>query len=238
MSKDINDLQKKAITKDELQRMMDLTEDKLEAMMDTKMDSIKEEIIEGLKKLLIERPPESDNVSHEIHDEETRKMNQYWRNSSFGLKTNHFSKINMRKFDGKDLITWILHMEQFFGLHDVLQTQKVRIASLHLEPNQFVWYRWLCFHKSLVTWIIFTEEMIAHNEVTRSDTIFNQLINLKQKGSVAEHIENFQRLNIKVTDILDENLIDVFIGALKTSIQHKVHLWEPKSLENAFRVAR
>jgi hypothetical protein len=125
MCKDIDDLQKKEVTKDELQRMMDSTEAKMEVMMDTKMDGLKEEIMEGLKKLLIERPPESDNVSHEIHDEDTRKMNQDWRNSSFGLKTNHFPKIDMRKFDGKDPITWILQMEQFFDLHDVPQTQKV-----------------------------------------------------------------------------------------------------------------
>jgi hypothetical protein len=80
--------------------------------------------------------------------------------------------------------------------------------------------------------------MIAHYEDTRSNIIFSQLINLKQKGYVTEHIENFQRLNIKVTDIPDEHLIDVFIGTLKDNIQHEVRLWEPKSLENAFKVAR
>jgi hypothetical protein len=152
MHRDINDLQKKAVTKYELQGMMDSTEAKLEEIMDTNMDGLKREIMEGLKNFLIERPPESENVSHEIHDEDTRKMNQYWRNSNFGLKTNHFPKIDMRKFDGKDPITWILQMEQFFDLHDVPHTQKVQIASLYLEPNQFVWYRWLCSHKSLVTW--------------------------------------------------------------------------------------
>jgi hypothetical protein len=52
------------------------------------------------------------------------------------------------------------------------------------------------------------------------------------------HIENFQRLNIKVMYIPDEYLIDVFIGTLKDNIQHEVQLWEPKSLENYFRVAR
>jgi hypothetical protein len=82
------------------------------------------------------------------------------------------------------------------------------------------------------------EEMIAHYEDTRSNTFFSQLINLKQKGSVTEHIENFQRLNIKVTDIPYEHLIDVFIGTLKDNIQHEVCLWEPKSLENAFKVER
>ena len=101
-----------------------------------------------------------------------------------------------------------------------------------------MWYQCLCSRKSLVTWTIFMEEMIAHYEDTRGNTFFSQLINLKQKGSVTEHIENFQRLNIKVTDIPDEHLIDVFIGTLKDNIQHEVHLWEPKSLENAFKVAR
>jgi hypothetical protein len=217
---------------------LDTKMDSMEAKLDTKIDGLKGEIMEVLKNFITEKTPESENASHEIHDVDTRKVNQEWRNSNFGLKTNHVPKIDMRKFDGKDPITWILQMEQFFDLHNVPHTQKVQIVSLYLEPNQFVWYRWLCSRKSLVTWTIFTEEMIAHYEDTRSNTFFSQLINLKQKGSVTEHIENFQRLNIKVTDIPDEHLIDVFIGTLKDNIQHEVLLWEPKSLENAFKVAR
>jgi hypothetical protein len=45
-------------------------------------------------------------------------------------------------------------------------------------------------------------------------------------------------LNIKVTNIPYEHLIDVFIGNLRDNTQHEVRLWEPKSLENAFRVER
>jgi hypothetical protein len=125
MRRDKNDLQKKAVTKDELQGMMDSIEAKLEAIMDTKLDGLKREIMEGLKNFLIERPTESENVSLEMHVEDTRKMNKEWRNSNVELKTNHFPKINMRKFDGKDTITWILQMEQFFDLHDVPHIQKV-----------------------------------------------------------------------------------------------------------------
>jgi hypothetical protein len=68
MHKDIDGLQNKAITKDELQSMMDSTEAKMEAMMDTKMDGLKGEIMKGLKILLIERPPENDNVSHRYEE--------------------------------------------------------------------------------------------------------------------------------------------------------------------------
>ena len=80
--------------------------------------------------------------------------------------------------------------------------------------------------------------MIAHYEDTKSNTLFSQLINLKQKGSVVEHIEDFQKLNIRVTDIPEEYKIDVLIGNLKDNIQHEVHVWEPDSLEKAFMLAR
>ena len=53
-----------------------------------------------------------------------------------------------------------------------------------------------------------------------------------------EHIEEFKKLNIMVTGILEKHMIEVFIGTLKDKIQHEVWLWEPDSLEKAFRLAR
>jgi hypothetical protein len=72
MRRDINDLQKKIVTKDELQEMMDL----MEAKLDAKMDGLKGEIMEVLKIFVTEKTPESGNAFHEIHDEDTRKVNQ------------------------------------------------------------------------------------------------------------------------------------------------------------------
>jgi len=45
------------------------------------------------------------------------------------------------------------------------------------------------------------EEMIAHYEDAKGNNFFSQLINLKQKGSMVEHIEDFQKLNIRLKDI-------------------------------------
>ena len=48
------------------------------------------------------------------------------------------------------------------------------------------------------------EEMIAHYDDKKSNTFFSQLINLKQKGSMVDHIEDFQKMNIRVTNIPKE----------------------------------
>ena len=63
-----------------------------------------------------------------------------------------------------------------------------------------------------------------HYEDTKSNTFFSQLINLKQKGSMMEHIEDFQKLNIRVADIPEEHNIDVFIGTLKDTLVHMVKI--------------
>jgi gas vesicle protein len=71
MHRDINDLQKNIVTKYELQEM--------EAKLEAKMDGLKEEIMEVLKNFVTEKTPKSENASHEIHDEDTRKVNQEWK---------------------------------------------------------------------------------------------------------------------------------------------------------------
>jgi len=95
-------------------------------------------------------------------------------------------------------------MEKYFDLHDVQMSQKVCILSLSLELNKFLWYKGLCSHKPLVTWLIFMEEMVAHYEDTKRNTFFGQLINLKEKSLMVEYIEDFQKLNIRVNDILEK----------------------------------
>ena len=96
--------------------------------------------------------PNGENIVEENHDENKINVNRDFINSNVGGKNHHILKMDMRKFDGKDLITWILQMEQYFDLNNVQNTQKVRIATLHLEQNTFVWYQWLFSRKKIVTW--------------------------------------------------------------------------------------
>ena len=77
---------------------------------------------EGGTKLLQERPPNDEKVVEETHDEKKINLNHDFIESNIGLKTHHIPKIDMRKFDGKDPVTWILQMEQYFDLNNVQNT--------------------------------------------------------------------------------------------------------------------
>ena len=123
------------------------TEAKMEAKMDDlkiDMNDLKIELktyMDKLKKLLQERFTNGERVVKETHDKNKRNVNHDSTDSNVGSKTHHVPKIDMRKFDGKDPATWILQMEEFFDLNNVQNAQKLRIATLYLESNQFVWYQ-------------------------------------------------------------------------------------------------
>ena len=117
----------------------------------------------------------------------------------------------MRKFDGKDPIMWIFQMEQFFDLHQVLTLKNLTIASIYLEPDQFVWYQWICDHKkdSIISWSILTKELVEHYGDINNNTLFSELVNIKKKGQVIEHIKQFQQLSLRVRNISEDNLLDL-----------------------------
>jgi hypothetical protein len=188
----------------------------------------------GILSLLESTNYESQNHDHSLHQDPHYQGFKLTRRNYFILK------IDMRKFDGKYCITGIFQMEQFFDVHQTPSLQKVLIASLCLENDQFVWYQWLCERKNkyIISWSIFIEESISHHGDIKSNTLFSQLINIRQKGPITKRIQQFQKINIMVKNIPEDNLLDIFMGTLNENIQHEVHLFEPKSLEQAFNMAR
>ena len=92
------------------------------------MEDMKNELkayMEDLTKLIQGMIPNGEKIVEETHDENKINVNHDFINYNFGLKTHHIPKIDMRKFDGKDPVTWILQMEQYFDLHNVKNMQKV-----------------------------------------------------------------------------------------------------------------
>eukprot|EP00253_Pinus_taeda_P014653 PITA_14653 len=105
-------------TKDDIDGLKEDVEG-LKYGIEAKMDGLKadmEVLKEGLTKLLQERLPGGDNIIYENHDQDKRNMKYDYRDSNVGFNSPRIPNIDMRNFDGKDLITWILQMEQYLDL--------------------------------------------------------------------------------------------------------------------------
>ena len=112
--------------KNDMEAKIDGIEEKLKGNMEDMKNDIKADM-EGLTKLIQEMIPNGEKIVEETHDEKKLNVNHDFINLIVGWKTHHIPKINMRKFDGKDPVTWILQMELYFDLNSVKNIQKVCI---------------------------------------------------------------------------------------------------------------
>ena len=128
-----------------LQTRMEENGMKIEKRMAHMEDNIRS--IVKLLQLQDENIPKEDEVVQGTHEDknsshvELPSMNKYdlrgfdsniGSNQGWCTKIVQLPKIDMRKFDAKDPITWIFQMEKFFNIHQVPKLQKVTIASLYL----------------------------------------------------------------------------------------------------------
>ena len=96
---------------DGVEAKMDDMEAKIDEKMKDNMKNMKNDLkvdIEGLEKLIQEMFPNGEKIVEESHDENKINVNRDFINSNVGRKNHHIPKMDMRKFDGKDLVTWIL----------------------------------------------------------------------------------------------------------------------------------
>ena len=87
---------------------MEANMDGMEAKIEEKLKGNMEDLKIDLTKLLQEMPTNGERIVKETHDEKKINVSNDFIGSNVGLKTHHVLNIDMRKFDGKDPVTWIL----------------------------------------------------------------------------------------------------------------------------------
>jgi hypothetical protein len=85
-------------------------------------------------------------------------------NSSGGPKFN-LPKIELKKFDGTKVFTWVNQIEQYFELHNIMDDKKrIYIETLKFEIKQYQWYQWIVKRKLPLyhySWDLFTIDLEA-----------------------------------------------------------------------------
>ncbi|KAJ0020848.1 hypothetical protein Pint_31497 [Pistacia integerrima] len=136
-----------------------------------------------------------------------------------------------------DPTEWFTRVDQFFEYQGTLESQKVSLASFHLEGEANQWWQWL--RRSYkeegkeVTWEIFQEELWVECE-----DFDEALSKVKQLGSLRDYQKEFERLGNRVQGWTQKALVGTFMGGLKPEIVDGIIMFKPKSLKEAISLAR
>ena len=147
-------------------------------------------------------------------------------------------KLPFPKFSGEDPMGWVYRTGQYFEFKDIPTSQRVHLASFHLEGVALKWHRWVAKIRGLSSWEEFTKTLLQRFGPTDYEDPSEALTRLKQVSNVAHYQENFEQLSHKVDGLPEHYLVGCFVAGLRDDIRLDVKIKQPRTLSDAIGVAR
>ncbi|KAL5790845.1 hypothetical protein ACOSQ2_005733 [Xanthoceras sorbifolium] len=143
-------------------------------------------------------------------------------------------KIDFPRYDGKgDPTIWLYKVEQFFQLHEIRASDRIELASFHLEGNAHLWYQLLKQELTIVSWEDFKDGLNSRYGPNQYLDFFSKLTRLQQTDSVQKYQDRFEKLLAKVGPLEQARQVSCFVDGLRESIHTDVRANKPQTLSSA-----
>jgi hypothetical protein len=146
-------------------------------------------------------------------------------------------KFDFPRFNEEDLETWSCHAGQFFDYYGTPDRQRLSISSFHMEGKTLIWFQELKASGGLSTWGEFLRSLKIRFGKGSYDDPMEDLTKLKQIGMLEEYKTQFDHLASKVHGLPESHKLSMFLRGLKDKIRLPVHMFNPKSLIDAYSLA-
>lgn len=148
-----------------------------------------------------------------------------------------YNKIDFPIFNGGDPRGWILKAEKYFKYYQIPDTEKVEIASMHLEGDALDLYSWLSDDQSMTFWEELVQAFTKNFGPAEFQNPDEYLCSIKQTASVQEYRQEFAKRSSRVSNWPDHCLLGVFLNGLKEELKADVRIHKPRTVYNAMSLA-
>lgn len=147
-------------------------------------------------------------------------------------------KVKLPLFDGDDPVAWITRAEIYFDVQNTSDDMRVKLARLSMEGSTIHWFNLLMETEDELSWEKLKRALIARYGGRRLENPFEELLTLRQKGSVEEFVEAFELLSSQVGRLPEEQYLGYFMSGLKPQIRRRVHTLNPRNRMEMMRIAK
>lgn len=128
-------------------------------------------------------------------------------------------KLKIPIFDGENVESWVLRVEQYFELGEFSEERKLRVVRMCFDGEALMWYRWERDRNPFLSWDQMKYRVLEQFSTNHETTARERLMTLKQEGTVREYIKDFISLASNAPELSDTVLETAFMIGLKPQIK-------------------
>ncbi|XP_038981135.1 uncharacterized protein K02A2.6-like [Phoenix dactylifera] len=148
------------------------------------------------------------------------------------------ARLEFPRFDGADPASWLYRADQFFLHQQIPNTQKLLLASFHLEGKALQWFRWVEKAGAISNWEDFSKGLLTRFGPNQYEDPTGLLTKLRQSTSVEHYQTLFEELANRTEGLNESFMISCFVGGLREDIRLSVQMLRPRTLSDAIGLAR
>ena len=126
----------------------------------------------------------------------------------------------------------MVDVEYFFELGCYDEESRLDLVPLSLRGALKKWYAWVIRRGGFMDWREFKQRMFVRFSESIEDEPSTRLFSIRQTGTVAEYVSEFEDLSAKVPGLDDHHLERIFYIRLSQEMKEVIRMKEPQDLSN------
>nr|XP_023885311.1 uncharacterized protein LOC111997457 [Quercus suber] len=162
-------------------------------------------------------------------------------NSIPSSSTSSFAKsvrLDFPRFSSSDPANWVYKANQYFVYYQTPITEKLLIASFHMDLEALVWFQEAEEARVFTDWESFVPALHVRFGTSAYDDPMEVLTRMRQTSTVAVYKAEFEAVSNRVKGLSPLHKLSCFLSALRDEIRLPVRMPNPQSLNEAFGLAK
>lgn len=141
-------------------------------------------------------------------------------------------KVEMPACDGSRTYEWLVDIEHFFTLGRYSDEARLDLVPLCVRGAVKKWFSWVMKRDGFSDWNDFKQRLVLRFSESIDDEPETRLFAIRQTGSVADYVSEFEDLSAQVPGLEDHHLERIFYNGLSLEMKEVIRMKDPKGLAN------
>ncbi|VFQ84422.1 unnamed protein product [Cuscuta campestris] len=147
-------------------------------------------------------------------------------------------RVEAPHFNGDDPAGWIFRIHNYFDYFQTPEYERLPLVSMLIDYPASDWFRYYQTNNCGTSWEAFLLAVRQRFDPEYYENYIGSLSKLQQTSTILAYQTAFEAILNKISGVPEPTLVAMYVSGLRSPVQREVNLRNPRTLQEAFGLAR